>query len=48
MGELGTIGEAAKGIGEGIEHAANGAERLLARIQDMAGHLPRAGQRSLP
>ena len=36
MGELGTIGEAAKGIGEGIEHAANGAERLLARIQDMA------------
>ncbi len=36
MGELGTIGEAAKGIGEGIEHAANGTERLLARIQDMA------------
>lgn len=35
MGELGTIGGASKGIGEGIEHAANGAEKLLARIQDM-------------
>lgn len=35
MGELGTVGGAAKGIGEGIEHAANGAEKLLARIQEM-------------
>ena len=35
MDELGTIGGAAKGIGEGIEHAANGAEKLLARIQEM-------------
>ena len=35
MGELGTIGGAAKGIGEGIEHAANGADKLLARIQEM-------------
>lgn len=35
MGELGTMGGAAKGIGEGIEHAANGADKLLARIQEM-------------
>lgn len=36
MGDLGTIGGAAKGIGEGIECAANGVDKLLARIQDMA------------
>lgn len=36
MSELGTIGSAAKGIGEGIEHALTGVDKLMARIQDMA------------